>query len=179
MLVLKRTYISSEQPEVMEGLWLKPVSGGFAAYKIENGNAEPMKLVDDNNTQKPDDDTPINVKNKADKVSSATNNNFAALNSNGNLKDSGKSASDFEPAGAVAAAVIGLAGGIIYKAVINEDADLPTNLTASDNGFQYVVGTAGTYQTEELAVGDYLLWNGTTSEWNIVKAVSGNVQAND
>lgn len=32
--------------------------------------------------------------NKADKVSGATNNNLAALNSNGNLKDSGKSISD-------------------------------------------------------------------------------------
>ena len=32
---------------------------------------------------------------KADKVSNATNNHFAALDSNGNLKDSGKKASDF------------------------------------------------------------------------------------
>lgn len=32
---------------------------------------------------------------KADKVSGATNNNFAALDSNGNLKDSGKKSSDF------------------------------------------------------------------------------------
>ena len=32
---------------------------------------------------------------KADKVSSATNNNFAALDSNGNLKDSGKKPADF------------------------------------------------------------------------------------
>ena len=32
---------------------------------------------------------------KADKVSGATNNNFAALDANGNLKDSGKKASDF------------------------------------------------------------------------------------
>lgn len=32
---------------------------------------------------------------KADKVSGATNNNFAALDSNGNLKDSGKKAGDF------------------------------------------------------------------------------------
>lgn len=33
---------------------------------------------------------------KADKVSGATNNNFAGLDSNGNLKDSGKKASDFQ-----------------------------------------------------------------------------------
>lgn len=35
---------------------------------------------------------------KADKVSGATNNNFAGLDSNGNLKDSGKKASDFQTA---------------------------------------------------------------------------------
>lgn len=34
---------------------------------------------------------------KADKVSSATNGHFAGLDSNGNLTDSGKSASDFQP----------------------------------------------------------------------------------
>ena len=34
---------------------------------------------------------------KADKVSGATNNNFASLDGNGNLKDSGKKASDFMP----------------------------------------------------------------------------------
>jgi len=36
-----------------------------------------------------------NISGKADKVSNATNGNFAALNSNGNLTDSGKKASDF------------------------------------------------------------------------------------
>lgn len=36
---------------------------------------------------------------KADKVSSATNGNFAGLDSNGNLTDSGKKASDFQVAG--------------------------------------------------------------------------------
>ena len=35
------------------------------------------------------------VSGKADKVTNATNNNFAALDANGNLKDSGKKASDF------------------------------------------------------------------------------------
>lgn len=37
--------------------------------------------------------------NKADKVSNATNNNFAGLDANGNLKDSGYSASSFQAAG--------------------------------------------------------------------------------
>ena len=36
------------------------------------------------------------VSGKADKVTGGTENNFAALDSNGNLKDSGKKASDFQ-----------------------------------------------------------------------------------
>jgi hypothetical protein len=44
-------------------------------------------------------DTAIqDVSGKADKVSGATNNDFAALDANGNLKDSGKKASDFATA---------------------------------------------------------------------------------
>ena len=38
------------------------------------------------------------VSNKADKVSNVTSGNFAALNSNGNLSDSGKKPADFAPA---------------------------------------------------------------------------------
>ena len=43
------------------------------------------------------------ISGKADKVSGATNNNFATLDSNGNLKDSGKKASDFASADLVPA----------------------------------------------------------------------------
>jgi hypothetical protein len=46
------------------------------------------------------------VANKADKVAGAVSGNFAGLDANGNLTDSGKKASDFEVAGA-AAAVLG------------------------------------------------------------------------
>lgn len=42
--------------------------------------------------------------NKADKVSEATAGNFAGLDANGNLTDSGKKAADFDAAGAAAAA---------------------------------------------------------------------------
>ena len=161
--------ISKDAPSVKDALWAQPVSGGFVLYLLDAGVWQPLKVVDDNDTAVLSDDSTVNVKNKADKVSSAVNGNLAALNSKGNLTDSGKKASDFEPAGSVAAAVIGLAGGITYKGVVNSDSDLPTNLTSADNGAQYVVGTAGTYQTESLAAGDYLLWNGSSSQWDIVK----------
>ena len=44
----------------------------------------------------------IDYSGKADKVSGATNGNFAGLDANGNLIDSGKKAADFEAAGSIA-----------------------------------------------------------------------------
>lgn len=44
----------------------------------------------------------VDYSGKADKVASATADNFAALDASGNLKDSGKKAADFEEAGAAA-----------------------------------------------------------------------------
>ncbi len=46
----------------------------------------------------------VDYSGKADKVASATSGNFAGLDSNGNLTDSGKSASDFDAAGDAATA---------------------------------------------------------------------------
>lgn len=43
--------------------------------------------------------TQVDISNKADKVENATSGNFAGLDANGNLTDSGKNASDFQPAG--------------------------------------------------------------------------------
>ena len=56
MVVLKKIYVNDEQPQVHEGLWLKKVDGGFSLYLIEGGNANPLKLVDDNSTATPSDD---------------------------------------------------------------------------------------------------------------------------
>lgn len=43
---------------------------------------------------------PVDISGKADKVANATSGNFAGLDANGNLTDSGKKAADFEAAGA-------------------------------------------------------------------------------
>ena len=56
---------------------------------------------------------------KADKVVSATNGNFAGLDSNGNLTDSGKSAADF-----VAATAVGASSGV---AELDENGKVPTS----------------------------------------------------
>ena len=58
----------------------------------------------------------IDYSGKADKVASATSGNFAGLDANGNLTDSGKKASDFQAAGSyktTQAAVANLAGSSI------------------------------------------------------------------
>ena len=55
---------------------------------------------------------------KADKVSGATNGNFAGLDANGNLTDSGKKTADFEPA----------------DNTILKDADIADNLTTETKG---------------------------------------------
>lgn len=55
-------YISKEAPNVRgAAAWLKPVSGGFAMYALFNGKWQPLKLVDDNGTVKPGDDTTIDT----------------------------------------------------------------------------------------------------------------------
>ena len=61
------------------------------------------------------------VSGKADKVSSATNGNFAALNSSGNLTDSGKKASDFMASDGVTANPTGTATGTLTKLGIGSD----------------------------------------------------------
>lgn len=63
-------------------------SAGATAYQKPNGGIPGTDIA---NGVIPD------VTGKADKVSNATNGNFAGLDSNGNLTDSGKSSSDFLP----------------------------------------------------------------------------------
>lgn len=57
MAIIKRIYVSNEQPQVVDGLWLKKVEGGYALYLIEGGSVAPLKLVDDAGTlANPNDD---------------------------------------------------------------------------------------------------------------------------
>lgn len=62
-----------------------------------------------------------NISGKADKVSSATEGNFAGLDANGNLVDSGKKASDFQVAGS-------------YKTVQTAVADIATSAATAETG---------------------------------------------
>ena len=104
--------ISNDAPNKKDVVWIRPVEGGFTLYTAFDGKWQALKVMEDNDTASIADDVEVKLKDKADKVSNATNGNFAALNSKGNLTDSGKKATDFEIAGAANAAknaVIGTA----------------------------------------------------------------------
>lgn len=93
---------------------------------------------------------------KADKVSGATNGNFASLDANGNLKDSGKKATDFETAGAANAVeqkVLALLGqipeGKTLMDIINntvaegiyDDTEVKTGIKSNKDRLDALVGS--------------------------------------
>lgn len=99
MKYYNKIIMSNGAPGVKDALWMKPVTGGFTLYCLDGGKWLPIKLMDDNETSATIDDVVDDMKDKADKVKSATNGHLAALNSKGNLTDSGAKASDFAPLG--------------------------------------------------------------------------------
>lgn len=54
---LLKVALSNDVPSVRDVLWLRPVSGGFALYALFNGKWNPVKVMDDNGTVQPGDDT--------------------------------------------------------------------------------------------------------------------------
>lgn len=71
----------------------------YSATQVEMYDNHPIyQYVDGKIVQWTNAPANVDVSGKADKVSNATNGNFAALDSNGNLTDSGKKASDFQTA---------------------------------------------------------------------------------
>lgn len=89
--------------------WNEKVSKSATAGLLKNdGTVDQTQYVSD-------------VSAKADKVSSATNGNFAGLDSNGNLTDSGSKASDFMASDGVEANPQGTATGTLTSIGINGD----------------------------------------------------------
>ena len=92
------------------------------------------------------DETPYvsDISGKADKVENATNNNFAALDANGNLKDSGKKASDF---------VTDVSGKAdkVSSATDGNLAGLDTNGNLTDSGIPAVIVPSGASASNKLA----------------------------
>jgi hypothetical protein len=51
-----KTVISKDAPQVSDGLWAQPVSGGFVLYLLSGGRWVPLKSVDEAGTNKLNDD---------------------------------------------------------------------------------------------------------------------------
>lgn len=129
---------------------------------------------------------------KADKVSGATNNNFAALDANGNLKDSGKKASDFADSSHTHTTVIAtdsgtpavtLAANTTYAltaggttVIFKTPPDNNTTYTNPKLGHGYASSTAGTSPAFTAAISNYTL-NGGNGGIIAIK-FSANVPAN-
>lgn len=90
-----------------------PASGDYSASDVGLGNVintgDSATPVSGGTTKFTTGGAYTELNKKADKVSSATNGNFAGLDANGNLTDSGKKASDFAGTGVVSTSTNGLA----------------------------------------------------------------------
>ena len=85
---------------------------------------------------------------KADKVSGATNNNFAGLDSNGNLKDSGKKASDFATASQGSKADSAIQGVKVNGSPLTPDTNKVVDVTKSGIGLGNVTNDAQVKRSE-------------------------------
>ena len=113
--------------------------------------------------------TSADISNKADKVTSATNGNFAGLDSNGNLTDSGKKASDFVtssqaiPSGGTTGQVLKKASGTDYDVEWGNESGGGNLLDyalefSSDEAFTLSVGTKGWDGTIEYSTDNGSTW---------------------
>jgi len=93
------------------------------------------------------------ISNKADKVSSATNNNFAALDSNGNLKDSGHKHSDYATAsqGAKADSAMQSIGSVSDTSAFAGTESLAVSASGSDITFKSVANLWTYLKTSKLS----------------------------
>ena len=106
------------------------------------------------------------ISGKADKVSGATNGNFAGLDSNGNLIDSGKSASDFGTYSKPN-------GGIPASDLAN---DVQTNLTLASTALQSFTETDPTVPShvKSISQADITNWNSKTSNIGTITGITMN-----
>ena len=109
----------------------------------------------------------VDYSGKADKVASATEGNFAGLNAEGNLTDSGKKASDFDEAGA-AAAVSGYNKGETAKTVKEVATEVAT-LVGNDTS-----KSVRTIANEELA--KQLIAEGAAESLNTLQEIAAWIQ---
>lgn len=138
----------------------------------ETGSLEDLNTTDKSNLVAAINEVAGNVaavdySGKADKVASATEGNFAGLNAEGNLTDSGKKASDFDEAGA-AAAVSGYSKGETAKTVKEVATEVAT-LVGNDTS-----KSVRTIANEELA--KQLIAEGAAESLNTLQEIAAWIQ---
>ena len=138
----------------------------------ETGSLEDLNTTDKSNLVAAINEVAGNVaavdySGKADKVVSATEGNFAGLNAEGNLTDSGKKASDFDEAGA-AAAVSGYSKGETAKTVKEVATEVAT-LVGDDTS-----KSVRTIANEELA--KQLIAEGAAESLNTLQEIAAWIQ---
>ena len=138
----------------------------------ETGSLEDLNTTDKSNLVAAINEVAGNVaavdySGKADKVASATSGNFAGLNAEGNLTDSGKKASDFDEAGA-AAAVSGYNKGETAKTVKEVATEVAT-LVGNDTS-----KSVRTIANEELA--KQLISEGAAESLNTLQEIAAWIQ---
>ena len=138
----------------------------------ETGSLEDLNTTDKSNLVAAINEVAGNVaavdySGKADKVASATSGNFAGLNAEGNLTDSGKKASDFDEAGA-AAAVSGYSKGETAKTVKEVATEVAT-LVGNDTS-----KSVRTIANEELA--KQLIAEGAAESLNTLQEIAAWIQ---
>ena len=138
----------------------------------ETGSLEDLNTTDKSNLVAAINEVAGNVaavdySGKADKVASATSGNFAGLNAEGNLTDSGKKASDFDEAGA-AAAVSGYNKGETAKTVKEVATEVAT-LVGNDTS-----KSVRTIANEELA--KQLIAEGAAESLNTLQEIAAWIQ---
>ena len=138
------------------------------AVRIANGTQSGVVTLSDSHTSTSDVNggvaaTPKSVKDaydlasgKAGKVANATENNFAALDSNGDLKDSGKKASDFATSAQGDKADSAIQGVKVNNTELTKDSNNKVNipLAVAPNQSQSVVGNDGAMSKEDKALVD-------------------------
>lgn len=105
-------------------------SNGVKFYPITIADAVAYIKKDNTQVKLSDFLDSIDYTSKADKVSGAVNGNFAGLDANGNLTDSGKKAADFEEAGTAQAKIDAL-GGSAAQTAADANGNIAATVTSS------------------------------------------------
>lgn len=151
--------VSYQAPIRKDVLWAKPVEGGFT-LNLFDGGWQPLKLEESSEgsasnssgSTSPEPVQPTPPQEDPEGGNEGGENTGDGGNEGGNEPDP----TSEEPLAP-------------EYPTVNSAEDLPVNLTAADDGATYVVGTPFTFNEEELAEGDRLVWDGTQGEWTVVK----------